>query len=422
MTLAVHTKEGIEMLENIKDKKQEININYERYVSIYLIIMSFEYITEYYVTIGNSFMTYLNTILKILALIFPLILLKYHRPKLTGFRLYFLFVFGIIILITAFDLTFNYNGNVSYIFIYESMFSAYLMSKINIDVLLKSFKKIAILAFIALLYVLIFVGVDLTAALRRGYSWSEIFYYPSIFWAVIPLVLIANLKGKYIVLSSLYWIGSVLLNLLLLKRFIIVDSLLLLFALFAIGLTTNTKLFLRVIKLTVFILAFSVAIILIFREEIVPLIGAISDRFAQVDDISKFDRFVESGNYLSTITFGELIFGKGFLGTHTGLGHIAYALHAGWINFMLKGGILLLSVVLLPYFKVLKLLPSIKTLPIKQQFSLYFLLIYAVKLSYVNMHAFYPEMLLFFYCIFSVMDYKSQKGVTTNEINGIARK
>jgi hypothetical protein len=389
-----------------KGEKTRKNTSYENYVSIYLIIMSFEYITEYYVTIGNSIMTYINTILKLVVLFYPLILLKYHRPKLTGYRLYFLFVFGIVMLITIYNLIFNYKGNVSYIFIYESMFTAYLMSKINEDVLLRSFKKIAFFAFIALIYVFIFVGVDLSAALRRGYSWSEIFYYASIFWAVIPFVILANLKGKYTVLSTFYWIGAVLINLLLLKRFILVDSLLLLCMLLVIGLTNNKKLFIRVTKLTTLIITISLTIVFAFNEQILPLIASISDRFAKVDDLSNFDRFVESGNYLSTITLGGLIFGKGFLGTHTGLDHIAYALHSGWINFILKGGIMLLSVVLIPYFKVLRLIPFLKEVPIKQQFSICFLLIYAFRLSYVNMHAFYPEMLLFFYCVFSVMDYR----------------
>jgi hypothetical protein len=127
------------------------------------------------------------------------------------------------------------------------------------------------------------------------------------------------------------------------------------------------------------------------------------------EDISGFDRFIESENYLKDVTAFQLVFGTGFASTHQGLGKEAYALHVGWINFIFKGGIIFFLLVLIPYFKLPRLLKNINKLPLKVQFSVWFLVIYFFRLFYVNMSSMAPEMLIFFYSVFNIMDYRALK-------------
>ena len=127
----------------------------------------------------------------------------------------------------------------------------------------------------------------------------------------------------------------------------------------------------------------------------------------QTVDIDGFDRFRESNSYLYDQTnFFDIVIGRGFAGQHQGYNGAAISLHTGWANFILKGGVLFLILVITPVLKSFRLLFNFKTLPNHLKFSVLYILIQALRLSYTNMHNYRPELLILFCCVFVVMDYK----------------
>src|SRR5690606_29530436 len=127
--------------------------------------------------------------------------------------------------------------------IYSQLITAFYFRNIQISFLAEIFKFISIIAVISLPYIFITQDINLDNALLRSYTWTETFYYAALFWAVIPYVLISFLSGNKILLSLFYWSGALALNLLFLKRFILVDSVLLLIVILLINTYSEQKKF-----------------------------------------------------------------------------------------------------------------------------------------------------------------------------------
>jgi hypothetical protein len=392
------------------DKKGNIiSTKGNKFITFYFILMSFEYITEYYWNTGITIMEYINRGMMIISFIFPIILMLIYKQKLTPYRIYFLMSFISGLYMTIMYQFIGQNKNLSYIGIYLGLLSAFFMSKINLEVLQKAFKLVAIGGIIVFLYIIFVRKIDIIVALRRGYVWTDIFYFGPVYWAIIPFAILSFLEGKNIKLSIIYWICSVILNLIFLKRFIIIDSLLMLIVLCIILFDKNKINKKLLLKILAFVAVSACIVIATLGHKILPLFDMVMNRFKESSDLETFDRFVEAQNYFKTTNIVDILLGKGFLNTQYGLGIQGYALHVGWSNFIFKGGIFLLIAVIIPYFKMLSLLSNLKRLPMKIKFSVYMMMVYAVRLIYVNMHSFVPEMLIFFYCLFNVMDYNKKE-------------
>lgn len=379
----------------------------EKLIIAYLIFMTFQYIVEFYFREGSIVANLIFRFMVLASMITPAVLLLSLKSKINPYRIYFLWVFIIILILTIVYLIFGEGRHLSNIGIYFGMLTAFFVSNVDIRILSIAFKRIAIVGLIVFIYIFVFFEIDISVALRRGYTWTETFFFVSFYWAVIPLVVFSFLKDKYIKLSLIYWGASVILNLMFIKRAIIVDSILLVAVIMLIIAFKNSNKFKLVIKYLLYITLTLTTLFIVFGDSVKSLWDEVLLRFQETgENISSFDRFVESINYFGTVEVTELLIGKGFLGTHVGLGTESDALHIGWSNFILKGGLLLFIAVIIPYFKMFILLPKIKYLPIQVQFSICIMLIYIVKLTYSNLHTFLPEMLIFFYCLFSVMDHK----------------
>lgn len=382
----------------------------ERTVVCYLVAMTLEYPTEYYWQAGSIAGMVAFRLLSLASIVYPLYLLFRYRPRLDWYRVYFVWTFLYALGLTLFYLCVGEGRNVSNLGIYFAMLSALCVSAIRIDVLHRALVPVAALGCIVLVYLFGWSQIDLAVALRRGYTWTQVFYYAGVYWAMIPMVIASFVRDRYVSLGVAYWMCSVMVNLLFLKRFILVDSVLLIGVLLLIAYQRRGKKWLTISRACIYgglILLLSVAL---FGRILGPLFIASLSRVQSVSDMGSIDRLVESRTYLEGTCIWSLVVGKGFLGTHSGLGVESDALHVGWTNFLLKGGIPLVLLVLLPYGRLVSLLPMAAWLPTKVQFSVYMMLVYAVRLLYTNMHSFAPEMLVFFYCLFSVMAYGKKTG------------
>lgn len=398
---------------------RRIIFEFEYQLKFILIFFSF----HYYIFHFTSSSARLHTPFMILSAILPVILIirlrKIYVPN-SLYRTFYLFVFWFILLVTfLYALSDNeYGPPLAMTGMYLQLLLAYYFSRIDLEFLEKLFKVVAILALILLPVSLINQTIDLSLILKRELVGEDLFYFAGSFWAVIPFVIISFLKEKNIGLSLLYWAVSVGLNLMFLKRFIIVDSiLLLLIVLFINGHKTK-----KIFNLSTIIFLTFLGLISVFfitSNYFLPLYELTVLRIEDTsEDFSSFDRFIETENYLDDTAPFELITGKGFAGSHSGLGKFAYALHMAWGNFLLKGGVLLILLVLIPYLKIMSLVGRFRRLPVDLQFSYLYLIIQFLRFFYISMHTNRPELLIFFYAILKVMDYEilTRKQISTKKV------
>ena len=408
----------------LKDQSDKMN-HAEIAVFLYFIVMAFQYPFEYYSDEGILPAKLVLYAFIILLWIFPLLMFWFNRPNLTPYRAVFLVVFSGIFLMSIWNgVITNYTGIgvISGIGVYLSMLSAFCMCNIRTQAFEKAFVCLTPIALAVLAGVLLFGNIDIQAAMDRDYTWTPIFFTTSFFWAYIPFLLLSFITKKHIVLSVLYWAGALILNSLFLKRMIFVDTALIAIVVLFHFLGEGKIEFLKVLKFCLAILLLGGLATAIFWRAIGPLVMASVGRLFEISGgLLKFDRFVESFNYFKAASPLEILLGKGFYGQHEGLGLVRYALHVGWSNFILKGGIPLFLLVFIPYFKLLYLLPKYKYLPVVTKFSICMMMVYAAGLFYGNMHSFTPNMLLFFYSVFNVMDYRG-KQAHCRELNSIYLK
>jgi hypothetical protein len=382
----------------------------DKLILLILILLSLEYVIHYYMEIGvvPRIKIYFYFII---AIILPIIIMFRNRPQPQWglYRVLFLIsILGFIGITLVHSVVNNrFSRDLVNFSIYIQILSGFFITKYDIEFFEKLFVKIAYLSFLGLAYVIFFIDLNVELAVQRGYQWTETFFYTCLYWAFIPFVILAILTKRHIKLSLIYWGGAIILNLIIVKRMILVDSFLLILVISAI-------LFLKSGRIKNFAkLLFGLGIgyivsTLFIGDSLKVLFDSVFNRtLEQANELSEFNRFVESINYFKSANLLELIVGGGFGATHTGLGITAEALHVGWGNFVLKGGILLLILIILPYFKVLGIVRNINKAPIKVQFSFWYLVIMFPRLFYLNMHSMDPTMLLFFYCLFNLIDYKS---------------
>jgi hypothetical protein len=382
----------------------------ETIVRVLFVLLSVQYVVSHYAAVGviPNFSLFLFQSLTILNLALALL---YLRVRWSSYRL----VFILYVLFILFNSLIQNQGNLgevlSQFLIYSQVLTALYLSTIDTSFFLGIFRNIALLGIIGFSYIISIHGVDTDIALQnRGYTFHEMFYYASLFWAVIPAVILFILHKKNLLIVLSYWILAIIINLIFLKRFILVDSILLLLVVLFINHNNNNKL-ISGFKLS-FWMASLVGLSLYYASEIIiTLLEATNERFeSSADDLAGFDRFVEYRNYFEKeATIIDLLIGKGIASFHKGLGVEAYSLHTGWANFIFKGGVIWFVLILAPFFKMISLIGKFKNLPVDIQFSVSLLLINVPRFFYTNMDNFQPVMLVFFYALFKVADYKHSK-------------
>lgn len=287
--------------------------------------------------------------------------------------------------------------------IYLQILMALFYADLKIEILQYFFYILSIITLIIILFVLSKTTINLEYALRRGYIYEPIFYYIPLFWYAPGFLILSYLLNKHIKWSMFIFVITVTLNLLILKRYIFVEV-------FSVGIVLSLIIISRKNKVKQ---VFKILIILIFLvlmlysfagEKINLLLGATIQRTKDVaGDMGEFDRFVEFKTWFKESNVLEIIIGGGAGATHEGLGGIADALHVGWFDFILKGGIPLLLLVIIPYLKIIKKFGKISTFSIKQQFSIYYLIYYFPMLIFTNLYAIMPLMFIFYYACINTM-------------------
>lgn len=382
----------------------------ETIVKVLFVLLSVQYVVSHYAAVDviPTFFLFLFQSFTILNLALALL---YLRVRWSSYRLVFI-LYGFFILFNSLIQNQGNLGDVlSQFLIYSQVLTAFYLSTIDTSFLLGIFRNIALLGIIGFSYIISIEGVDTDIALQnRGYTFHEMFYYASLFWAVIPAVILSILYQKNLLIMLLYWILAIIINLIFLKRFILVDSILLLLVVQFISLIYYKKL-ISGFKLY-FLMASLVGLSLYSASEIIiTLFEATNERIeSSFDDLSGVDRFVEYRNYFEKeATIIDLLIGKGIASFHKGLGVEAYSIHTGWANFIFKGGVIWFVLILVPFFKMISLIGKFKKLPVDIQFSVSLLLINVPRFFYTNMDNFQPVMLVFFYALFKVADYKHSK-------------
>lgn len=378
------------------------------FLSFYLVIMTIEIGIEYY---SAKSITWALLMFRTLSLLTPLFageMVLRHRLWDKTYRtticLFFLFI-----LIWSIPVYFEQGENVS-IFSATIYFAIPLgVSLENVDT--KFFRKpffiICLIGIVCFFYFWFTYDIDISKAVQRRYTWTDIFFWAGVFWAIIPITLysfVSNISWKYKVFVIGYWICGIIFYLIFLKRFILVDSVLLILMICFFYFSEdklNIKLFfVGAFVFTVLFLVGSFA-----KDSAIGLLwNGVMGRFADTS-VNEFDRFEETRIYFSNTNIIYTILGKGLWGGHSSLAGLHEALHVGWANLIHKGGIILFVLVLYPTIKAFYLLPKMKTLDKKTKWAVCMACIYAIRLTYSNMHAHYPEMVMAFFSYAIIANY-----------------
>jgi hypothetical protein len=333
------------------------------------------------------------------------------RPK-NGYRVLFKFCFFIIIINTLFYGLFNYTmgETIASFGIYSQVIAAYYLSKLNFDFFMKNFEIVAIISIVLIPFLISTASINVDTISNRETVQDSFYRFAGSFWVALPLVLFAVIYNRKLKLAFLLWAVTILLNLLFLKRFIIIDSLLLMISIVFYQLSRKKKLFNKVNLL----IMLSVAVLIYFLSTSQSLGAALNATMGRMNDqtvdVEGFDRFRETNSYLADqANFFDIIIGRGFAGQHHGFTGESISLHTGWGNFILKGGVLLLSLVVIAVGTAIRLLFKFKKLPAQLKFSVLYVVIQGLRFSYTNMHNYRPELLIFFCAVFVIMDYYQAK-------------
>ena len=334
-----------------------------------------------------------------------ILIISINKFKFSPIRVSILFVFYYGLVITFISTSNTFGQNLKSVAIYTQILIAYYMTRDNINLLKRYFHIVAVLGLILLPYIYSSIVFDISLFSNRTYAWTSIFYYATIYWAFFPFVVLSLIEKKYYTISISYWISGVLVNLLFLKRAIFVDSIIMIIVIVMINIFEKNKLK-AASKIIILVSTISILMILLQPTILSELSILTYDRYESTrSDINNFDRIVESRNYLSDASIFEIFFGRGLGGSHYGLGVWASAIHIGWVNFILKGGIILPILVLIIFFKSISLLRIFSNLPSYMKFSVLIIISYSIRLFYINMYNPNPEGIVFFFALFSVADY-----------------
>lgn len=283
-------------------------------------------------------------------------------------------------------------------------------------------KALSLCAFIfipIIIFKILQTNIDIEVLLRRGYAWTEIFAYTTLTSLWLPLFFSSVLTKKNIILALFFWLLSLVMGLLSLKRQNIVDSAVAFAIVFFILTKMNdTKLRKRFVFL---LIPFIIASIFAFSNGILSdfsngVSEAMSERFTETtSDLQGFDRFVESKDYFSNETnILDVLLGKGILSAHYALPEEHYFLHIGWTNFIFKGGLFLFFVILLGYKKVFRVFFHPNDYSIDMVFCSMYCVFFFFAFFYINLMGFGLYLPLFFYCLTQINDNRNKK--TTNVV------
>ena len=399
---------------------QRINEEYQLdrvellFLSFYLVIMTVELSVEYYSGMGIGWALMLFRGLSILTPLFAIELMLKHPMQSNTYRstvcIYFLFLLAWSLI--AYILQQNANVSLFSATIYFAIPLGVSLGVVNAEAFKKSFCIICLIGIACFFFVWFMYDIDISKALRRYYTWSNIFFWAGVFWAIIPVILycvIFNCSKIYKTVAITYWMCGVVFNLIFLKRFIIVDSILILIMI-CVFLLCEGKINIRSFLYALLLVGIAVLVVHFASDSAIgSLWKGVIGRFDDTT-MTEFDRFEEARIYFSNTKPIYVILGRGLWGAHSSFGVLNEALHVGWCNWIHKGGIVLFLFAFIPSIKAFILLPKMKELDSKTKWAVCMACIYAGRLFYSNMHAHYPEMVMVFFSYAVIMNYKLPTG------------
>lgn len=387
----------------------------ERVVFFFFVWFTLQYITIYYIGIGlmPRIYIYINVLLAFLFPVYDLVAgrnrngrIRFNNRYEMAYTILFIFLLALSVI---YGVSHSYvSRTVVCIAMYMQVLCALLYKDLRLHFFEVTFKWLAIISVFGTLLVAAKMNIDISFAVGRGYQYSEIFYYAGLFWASGPFLILAFIRNRKILIGAVYFGVNIILNLIIVKRMIIADTMVIvLVVLFILASQRgNSKKMFKVLALvaTLFIIVFCLA-----GSQVESLFDSVFKRTMTVtDNLSAFDRFIETQNFFDSSNIFQLLFGGGFSATHSGLGEETEALHVGWAHFILKGGVLLLALAIIPYFKLIPLIKKFDKLTEKKQFAVCYLLYQFPLLFISTLHVFYPRMFLFFFCCIEVMSVTRQ--------------
>lgn len=387
---------------------KKFKILYSYIILFCLLIFSLEYTSQFYMSIAKA-CRFFTAFIAIFFVIFGLYYWQYNKKNRT-LNVYNIFYINIYlgILFHSIIILFSRDHKIFYlgiILIYSQIISAFFFMNLEIKILERFLKIMFPISFIGILFVILSMGkIDINYALKRGYQYKEIFYYAPLCWGSSAFLILSFLKNKNIVYALCYFSLNLLVNTIIVKRLIFFESfvLFIVICLISVFLKNRRKVFFKVVFIC--IILFLIATIL-FKDKLLILIESILTRLLESGkDLEHFNRNVESITYFKTASILEIFLGKSFIGVHYGLGEESLALHNGWGNFVLKGGVPLFLLAFIPIIKSIFLLLKVKKLSYKKQFCIFYL-IYSFPMFFLsNTHSFIPRMFLFWYCCLNIMN------------------
>lgn len=379
---------------------------------IVMMLTSLPEIISYYTGMGTMSQTQLRISMLLFVSVFSYVSLK--KISKPGY-VQFVIIFGWMLFISIFHLT--PKMPIPTIFLISMLMVCGLLSKeLPLKIINQSFSVLALLYSVVLLWQLSKANLDIGIILNRGYTWTEIFAYATLS-SIWPICLFsAYLERRHVGIAIAITLMAIILNSISLKRSIFVEVGM---AATIIGWISYKTKDLRTFRYILWI-GIPLAIIGIYYvlnssvgSEVTQVSEAISDRFSDTsDDMSSFDRFVESEEYFTQeANIIDIIMGKGFLSAHHSATDEHYFLHIGWTNFIFKGGIILLFMILAVEFRAWHIFLH----PSKYDKETVFAAMYSVLsfflLFFGNCMGFGPRLFFIFYCLMRVNDATKTKRV-----------
>ena len=347
-------------------------------------------------------------VLRFFILLGIILISTYARPKLihknnsTRFSIIFCFV------LTLFTSLLNKTSTMpilTLLAIGYLILLGVISKRIDIEVLNKALLIVVCIFIPVLIYKLLTTEFDMASLLRRGLTWSEIFYYSAL-TTLWPIFLFTSiLLKKNLIPALVYWIFAIAMNLISLKKAIFVDSVI------AFSIVAYICIKIKDKKTTKYLLwvgiPFVIAAFYYFSNmdssaDISEMFNAVGNRFEEDSEagVGSNNRVQESITYFTKeASLFDIIFGKGILSAHYALEDEHYFLHIGWMNWIFKGGLFLFFTILFSYKKVFHVFRRPQNYPIEVVFASMYCMYFFFTLFYVNYMGFGIELFLFFYCL-----------------------
>lgn len=265
---------------------------------------------------------------------------------------------------------------------------------------------VSVCVFIPLLvYQLLHANFDMASLLRRGYTWSEVFYYTVLTNLWPAFLFSAILLKKNILPAIIYWMFAIAMNMISLKKAVFVDTAIVYSLVLYICFKTKDK---KAIRNLLYVgVPFAILVVYYFLTssisgEVVDIFDAVGNRFESSTEggVGSDNRVVESLGYFSNEAgFFDVIFGKGLMSAHYQLEEEHYFLHIGWFNWIFKGGLILFFTILFSYKKVFKTFLHPSRYSKEKVFASLYCMYYFFILFYGNNMGFGMDLFLFFYCL-----------------------